>query len=79
MRTTEPIDSESRSDTRPGIHDADTRERERQEHWRVSAAIAPEKGPHPLPWRWAVPIITVLSALAWIPIVFGVIALLNYL
>jgi len=47
MRMTEIIASESRSDTRPSIHDADTRTRERQEHWRVPSVIAPEKGPAP--------------------------------
>ena len=79
MRMTEIIASKSRSDTRPGIHDTDTRTREQHEYWRVSAVIAPEKEPRPLPWRWAVLIITVLSALAWIPILFGVITVLDHL
>ena len=76
---TEIIASEGRSDTRPGTHDADTKTRERQEHWRVSAVIAPEKGPRPLPWRWTVLIITVLSTLMWIVILFGVITVLDHL
>ena len=79
MRTTEIIASESRSDARPGIHDAITRTHEQQEYRRVSAAIAPEKGPRPLPWRWTVLIITVLSAIVWIGILFAVITVLDHL
>ena len=78
MRMTE-FASESRSGTRPGIHDAATRTHERQEHWRVSAVVAPEKGPYALPWRWTVLIITVLSAIVWIGILFGVITVLDHL
>ena len=37
------------------------------------------KQARPLPWRWTVVIITVLSALAWIPILFGVITVLDHL
>ena len=46
---------------------------------RQLSAATPRKQRAPLPWRWTVLIITTLSTLLWIGILFAVIAVLNSL
>ena len=50
-----------------------------QRSWNRSGPAVPEIGTRPLPWGWTVLIITTLSTLAWIAILFAVLAVLNSL
>jgi hypothetical protein len=73
MRMMEIIASRTRDDTRRSVFGADIGTRNR----RRSAPIIP--GARPLPWRWSVLIITTLSTLVWLAVLFGVISLLDHL
>ena len=42
-----------------------------------SDGAVPEKRTRPLPWGWTVLILTTLSTLAWIAVMFAVLAVLN--
>jgi hypothetical protein len=49
----------------------------RQRFRSRSDAAVPDKRTRPLPWGWTVLIITALSTLTWIVILFAVLAVLN--
>jgi hypothetical protein len=73
------ITDEHENEHRQIVYRDDSRTPAQQRSWNRSGPAVHEKGARPLPWRWTILIITTLSTLAWIGILFAVIAVLNSL